>query len=211
MKKILIVSVFTLLGVVTSLAQDKTMSIPKEICNRLEIIEHRDSLLPSIRKETILIDTLNAQIADYKYVANSFEALIKQKSDSITMLTTELHLLKLMLSDSVEIFSDTILTFRKYPLCLEKRMTIISKVIEANNLLSKIEDTVDTLQEKYSVLDDIDKIKYINREIQSDTDKLYDLLETILSLDLSVLSEEQKAYIKPGLTERYNKLQKYFE
>ncbi len=211
MRRILFILLFILIGITDSLAQNRTVSTRSEVCKRLEMIAHRDSTTSNIRKESILIDTLNSQIEDYRYLQKSYEALIKQKSDSIVMLNIEYNKLKLLLSDSIDVFTDTTIVSIEYPLCLEKRMVIISKVIEAEKLLGKIEVTVNSLQEKYAALDDTDRIKYINREIESDTDGLYNLLNDILNLDLSVFSDEQRAYIKPGLTERYNKLQKYFE
>jgi len=51
----------------------------------------------------------------------------------------------------------------------------------------------------------------IRDNIAKDVDDIYTLFEQISNMDQSSLSEEQKTYFKPGLTERYNQFSKYFE
>lgn len=178
---------------------------------RLVNIQQRNSLINTIKKDGILIDTLKAQIVDYISVQNNLFDILYSKNDTINSLKAELSLIRLVLSDSTDVYQSSTLQYTDYPQCLQPKMKIVNRVIEANSLLLKIEKEVDSLLIQYATLDEIDKNKYIGRAILADKDKLYNLLKTILDSDLSILSDLQKEYIKPGLTERYNKLAKYFE
>lgn len=195
----------------TNISFAQLKSTEDNIKMRLFNIQQRDSLINSIKKDEILIDTLKAQIIDYISVQNNLFDILQSKNDTIYSLKAELSLIKLVLSDSTDVYQSSTLQYTDYPQCLQPKMKIVNGVIEANNLLLKIEKEVDSLLIRYADLDDIDKNKYISRAILPDKDKLYDLLKTILDSDLSILSDMQKEYIKPGLTERYNNLKKYFE
>ena len=79
------------------------------------------------------------------------------------------------------------------------------KVCETTEKLSGIQLDEDTQKDAYA------KKKAIRNKIEDNMYKLDNLFTEIDTLNMSSLSDKQKAFYRPGLTERFNNLLIYFE
>lgn len=123
----------------------------------------------------------------------------------VARLEEELSFYQLLVSPGVNVFNETV-DEANVPLCLKEHFGAIQKIIQVRELLEKVEGTIKQLAEENQE----DQVIY--NTIENDMIDLYEMYSEIKGLSLSTFSEEQKAYFKPGLTERYNLIvKKYFE
>ena len=93
------------------------------------------------------------------------------------------------------------------PLCLKSHYELIRKIAKIKEEIEQIKTNIDKgdkLQEEGFFID-------MNKSIKKPIEDLYFLFEEVNAMDMTTLSEEQKKFYRPGLTEQFNKLLKYLE
>lgn len=77
--------------------------------------------------------------------------------------------------------------------------------------IKNLENKITDVQNNSPYATDAEKKIMIKREIEADLNIIDKLFNEVADLDMSTLSEEQKKFYDPGLTERYNKFLIYFK
>lgn len=170
-------------------------------------MESRDSVYARIRHNQVKIDTLLSQLSDAKLCIDYCELDNSILSDSIAVIKSELETFKLLTTPDTTVFH-TYFSQIPIPLCLESHVLLINKIVDLRLNIEMLEKRVEDLKKtiKRANLKEI-----IAEEIETDIMQINSLIVEIKGLDQSSLSEEQKQYFKPGLTERYNNFSIYFE
>lgn len=175
-------------------------------------IARRDSLISSNPlKKDVLIDSLNAQMCDYKRLFDVYEELVSKKNASNDVLQVENKRLKCILTSDTSIFVDPPEIDEDVPVCLKKHISLIQKIGELSNKIKNLENKITDIQNNSPYATETEKKVIIKREIEPDLNIIDKLFNEVANLDMSTLSEEQKKFYDPGLTERYNKFLIYFE
>lgn len=175
-------------------------------------IAKRDSLITSnTLKKDVLIDSLNAQICDYKRLMDVYEESISEKNANNDGLQAENRRLTSWLASDTSVFVNPSEIDDNVPVCLRKHISLIQKIGELADKIKSLEDKIADVQNNSPYATDEEKKIMIKRVIEADLNIIDKLFNEVADLDLSTLSEEQKKYYDPGLTERYNKFLIYFE
>lgn len=175
-------------------------------------IAKRDSLITSnTLKKNVLIDSLNAQICDYKRLMEVYEESISEKNANNDGLQAENKRLTSWLSSDTSVFVNPYEIDDNVPVCLRKHISLIQKIGELADKIKSLEDKIADVQNNSPYATDEEKKIMIKRVIEADLNIIDKLFNEVADLDLSTLSEEQKKFYDPGLTERYNKFLIYFE
>lgn len=170
-------------------------------------IVFRDSLLTEKLSNQTRIDILLNQVNDLKIVSNMFKDSCETLSAVNFDIQTELEMYRTLISPDTSVFH-TSFTNMAVPKCLEPHIALIMKISDLNKTLEEVYNRIETLKQTLSG-DDVDEI--IANQIEEDMFTMNDVFNQIWQSDLSTLSEEQMAFLKPGLTEKYNNLITYFE
>lgn len=175
-------------------------------------IAKRDSLITSnTLKKDVLIDSLNAQICDYKRLMDVYEESISEKNANNDGLQAENRRLTSWLASDTSVFVNPSEIDDNVPVCLRKHISLIQKIGELADKIKSLEDKIVDVQNNSPYATDEEKKIMIKRVIEADLNIIDKLFNEVADLDLSTLSEEQKKFYDPGLTERYNKFLIYFE
>lgn len=175
-------------------------------------IAKRDSLITSnTLKKDVLIDSLNAQICDYKRLMDVYEESISEKNANNDGLQAENKRLTSWLASDTSVFVNPSEIDDNVPVCLRKHISLIQKIGELADKIKSLEDKIADVQNNSPYATDEEKKIMIKRVIEADLNIIDKLFNEVADLDLSTLSEEQKKFYDPGLTERYNKFLIYFE
>ena len=175
-------------------------------------IAKRDSLITSnTLKKDVLIDSLNAQICDYKRLMDVYEESISEKNANNDGLQAENRRLTSWLASDTSVFVNPSEIDDNVPVCLIKHISLIQKIGELADKIKSLEDKIADVQNNSPYATDEEKKIMIKRVIEADLNIIDKLFNEVADLDLSTLSEEQKKFYDPGLTERYNKFLIYFE
>ena len=175
-------------------------------------IAKRDSLITSnTLKKDVLIDSLNAQICDYKRLMDVYEESISEKNANNDGLQAENKRLTSWLAFDTSVFVNPSEIDDNVPVCLRKHISLIQKIGELADKIKSLEDKIADVQNNSPYATDEEKKIIIKRVIEADLNIIDKLFNEVADLDLSTLSEEQKKFYDPGLTERYNKFLIYFE
>ena len=178
---------------------------------KVQIVK-RDSLITSnTLKKDVLIDSLNAQICDYKRLMDVYEESISEKNANNDGLQAENKRLTSWLSSDTSVFVNPYEIDDNVPVCLRKHISLIQKIGELADKIKCLEDKIADVQNNSPYATDEEKKIMIKRVIEADLNIIDKLFNEVADLDLSTLSEEQKKFYDPGLTERYNKFLIYFE
>lgn len=175
-------------------------------------IAKRDSLITSnTLKKDVLIDSLNAQICDYKRLMNVYEESISEKNANNDGLQAENKRLTSWLASDTSVFVNPSEIDDNAPVCLKKHISLIQKIGELADKIKCLEDKIADVQNNSPYATDEEKKIIIKRVIEADLNIIDKLFNDVADLDMNTLSEEQKKFYDPGLTERYNKFLIYFE
>lgn len=175
-------------------------------------IAKRDSLITSnTLKKDVLIDSLNAQICDYKRLMDVYEESISEKNANNDGLQAENKRLTSWLASDTSVFVNPSEIDDNAPVCLRKHISLIQKIGELADKIKSLEDKIADVQNNSPYATDEEKKIMIKRVIEADLNIIDKLFNDVADLDLNTLSEEQKKFYDPGLTERYNKFLIYFE
>lgn len=175
-------------------------------------IAKRDSLITSnTLKKDVLIDSLNAQICDYKRLMEVYEESISEKNANNDGLQAENKRLTSWLASDTSVFVNPSEIDDNAPVCLRKHISLIQKIGELADKIKCLEDKIADVQNNSPYATDEEKKIMIKRVIEADLNIIDKLFNDIADLDMNTLSEEQKKFYDPGLTERYNKFLIYFE
>lgn len=175
-------------------------------------IAKRDSLITSnTLKKDVLIDSLNAQICDYKRLMDVYEESISEKNANNDGLQAENKRLTSWLSSDTNVFVNPPEIDDNTPVCLRKHISLIQKIGELADKIKCLEDKIADVQNNSPYATDEEKKIMIKRVIEADLNIIDKLFNDIADMDMNTLSEEQKKFYDPGLTERYNKFLIYFE
>ena len=175
-------------------------------------IAKRDSLITSnTLKKDVLIDSLNAQICDYKRLMDVYEESISEKNANNDGLQAENKRLTSWLASDTSVFVNPSEIDDNAPVCLRKHISLIQKIGELADKIKSLEDKIADVQNNSPYATDEEKKIIIKRVIEADLNIIDKLFNDVADLDMNTLSEEQKKFYDPGLTERYNKFLIYFE
>jgi len=175
-------------------------------------IAKRDSLITSnTLKKDVLIDSLNAQICDYTRLMDVYEESISEKNANNDGLQAENKRLTSWLASDTSVFVNPSEIDDNVPVCLRKHISLIQKIGELADRIKSLEDKIADVQNNSPYATDEEKKIMIKRVIEADLNIIDKLFNEVADLDMSTLSEEQKKFYDPGLTERYNKFLIYFE
>lgn len=175
-------------------------------------IAKRDSLITSnTLKEDVLIDSLNAQICDYKRLMDVYEESISEKNANNDGLQAENKRLTSWLASDTSVFVNPSEIDDNVPVCLRKHISLIQKIGELADKIKSLEDKIADVQNNSPYATDEEKKIMIKGVIEADLNIIDKLFNEVAELDMSTLSEGQKKFYDPGLTERYNKFLIYFE
>lgn len=205
----LIVLIITITTICSNTAWAQQHSIVDSI--KVHVAE-RDSLIASnILKKDVLIDTLNAQICDYKRLLDVYEELISEKNAINDTLLAENVQFKNILASDTSVFVNPPEIDESLPTCLRKHISLIQKIGELANKIKGLEDKIIDIKNNSPYATEAEKKIIIKREIESDINIIDQLFNAVADLDMSTLSEEQQKFYDPGLTERYNNFLIYFK
>ena len=198
---------------VTTICSNTAWAQQHSVVDSIKVhVAKRDSLITSnTLKKDVLIDTLNAQMRDYKRLLDVYEELISEKNASNDVLHAENVQYKNILASDTSIFVNPPEIDENVPICLIKHISLIQKIGELANKIKSLEDKITDINNNSPYATDAEKKIIIKREIESDINVIDKLFNDVADLDMSTLSEEQKKFYDPGLTERYNKFLIYFE
>lgn len=175
-------------------------------------IAKRNSLITSNPlKKDVLIDSLNSQICDYKRLCDAYEELLSEKNANNDGLQAENKRLMSWLASDTSVFINPPEIDDNVPVCLRKHISLIQKIGELADKIKSLEDKIADVQNNSPYATDSEKKIMIKRVIEADLNIIDKLFNDVADLDMNTLSEEQKKFFDPGLTERYNKFLIYFE
>lgn len=201
MKRLLLTIVILLTTIIFSYSQEYSLDTLRTN------IEYRDSVLVKKMGSQARIDTLNSQVRDLK-------AITKILADSCDVLTEEHRIVKeeldichLMTTPDTTVFH-TSFAQMPVPSCLTYHIELLTKIAELNKSLNDIYAKINDLTR---ILEGDEVKRIIAAQIENEVYALSDAFTAVLQMNLTTLSAEQMAYLKPGLTEKFNNLLTYFE
>ena len=201
MKKCILL-IFIFLGVSHVYAQDVSQ---KRILQ--ERIQNRDTLMNRINKK-VLVDSLKEQIADYRLLTGILMSEAESYSRENQNLKDELNNFFILTSSDTLIFHQNFNAINNIPVCLQERTDIVCSIIELRGKITAAESVAQELEQKLGN----SPVAYaaIREKIEKDLDEIQILIHKIKEMNISSLSDEQRKYFRPGLTDRYNNFKKYF-
>ena len=172
-----------------------------------ERIQNRDTLLNKVNKKE-LADSLKKQIADYRSLTEILVSETESYATENQNLKNELHKYLILTSSDTLIFHQDFSTINHIPVCLQERTDIVRSIIELRGKIAAAESIAQELEQKLGN----SPVAYaaIREKIEKDLDEIQALIHKIKEMNLSSLSDEQRKYFRPGLTDRYNNFKKYF-
>lgn len=170
-------------------------------------VEYRDSSLVMKMSNQARIDTLSNQVKDLKMITKILTDSCDVLTENHRMAIEELDICHLMTTPDTTVFH-TSFAQMPVPSCLTYHIELLTKIAELNKSLNDI----------YAKINDLTRIlkgdevkKIIAAQIENEVYALSDTFTAVLQMNLTTLSAEQMAYLKPGLTEKFNNLLTYFE
>lgn len=169
-------------------------------------IEHRDTIMNKVKKG--LADSLKLQIEDFRHLTKIFTSENEELTFENQNLRDELRKFLVLTSSDTLIFQQNFRAINNIPQCLQERADIVNSIIELRTKITTVENTAQELEQKLGN----SPIAYaaIREKIEKDLDTIQILIHKIKEMNLSLLSDEQQEYFRPGLTDRYNNFKKYF-
>ena len=172
----------------------------------------RDTTIVGLKKKDILIDSLNHQVEDYKMLISLMENELSEKDKKISEQN-------LLLSSDTIVFYTPLNSMNNVPTCMLRHIQLLQKISELRVEIERAEEKVCETTEKLSGIQldedtqkDADaKKKAVRNKIEENMYRLDNLFSEIDTLNMSSLSDKQKTFYRPGLTERFNNLLIYFE
>lgn len=170
-------------------------------------ILNRGDLMSKVNKKE-LPDSLRKQVADYRLLTEILMSEVDGYALENQNLKNELHKYLILTSSDTLIFHQDFSTINNIPVCLKERTDIVRSIIELRGKIVAAESIAQELEQKLGN----SPIAYaaIREKIEKDLDEIQTLIHKIKGMTLSTLSDEQKNYFRPGLTDRYNNFKKYF-
>lgn len=206
--KIIVILSFILLGLQNLGAQ--TTSESCDITNIFSRIGNRDTIVRDIKKKDVLIDTLYAQVNDYKEVVSILKQNISDYDKENQTISHYLDIKNLLISSDTIVFSKEFSDIVEIPFCLKQHAQIIKKIIQVKLKIEQVEYQIADISKRLQGLN-IDSKEAIRKSIEKEVFELDAMIGELVEMDLSTLSNVQKEYFRPRLTNRYNKFQIYFE
>lgn len=178
---------------------------------KVQVVKRDSLIMSNALKKDVLIDSLNAQICDYKRLMDAYEELISEKNANNDALKAENQRLMSWLASDTSVFVNPLEIDDNIPICLRKHISLIQKIGALADKIKSLEDKIIDVQNNSPYATDAEKKIMIKRVIEADLNIIDKFFNEVVDLDMSTLSEEQKKLYDPGLTERYNKFLIYFE
>lgn len=206
--KIIVILTFILFGLQNLGAQ--TTSDSCDIMNILSRIGNRDTTVRDIKKKDVLIDTLYAQVNDYRNLVNILNQSVSVFDEENQTISRYLDIKNLLTSSDTIVFSKEFFDIVEIPVCLKQHAQIIKKIVQVKLKIEQVEYQIIDISKRLQGLN-IDVKEAIRKSIEKEVFELDAMIGELVEMDLSTLSNVQKEYFRPRLTNRYNKFQIYFE
>lgn len=173
-------------------------------------IEYCDSILNVSKKKDEISKTQVLLINCLRDLSQILERKTEGLEKSLNTLTSKVELYDHLLASDTTVFSMELPDEKVVPFSLKEHVRIIKLIQELQNNICKVESDIDRTNEKIKDLP-VDRNTTIRKLIEKDVLKIDSQISDLENVDLRSLSEEQKNFFKPYLTERYNNFLKYFE
>lgn len=173
-------------------------------------IEYCDSVLNESKKKDEISKTQVLLINCLRDLSQILERKTEGLEKSLNTLTSKVELYDHLLASDTTVFSMELPDEKVVPFSLKEHVRIIKLIQELQNNICKVESDIDRTNEKIKDLP-VDRNTTIRKLIEKDVLKIDSQISDLENVDLRSLSEEQKNFFKPYLTERYNNFLKYFE
>lgn len=173
-------------------------------------IEHCDSILCHSKKKD---EISKIQVQLINNLRNLTQLLIENNNrseENIITLNSKVKLYDCLLISDTTVFSMDLPDEKTVPFCLKEHIHIVKLIQELQSNISKVESDINKTKEVIKDLP-VDENKTIRKLIEKDVLMIDHQISDLEKVDLRSLSDEQKYYFKPYLTERYNNFLKYFE
>ena len=171
--------------------------------NSKPIKRQKDQLIGSLQDKT---QRLNAKVGVMADSISGLNAKLQAISDENKKMEEKLQIL----SDDLDIFRHAPYALDCIPPSLHEHFNCINKVIEVENKITAVENTISKIKSVGSANTDATK-DYIRNSIQNDVNSIADTLMSLIDTGMPTFSPAQQQYVKPGLTERYNRFSIYFK
>lgn len=201
MKHIYLTIMFCVLNMTLSSAQELAIDTLKRR------VEYRDSSLVMKMSNQARIDTLSSQVKDLKMITKILTDSCDVLTENHRIAIEELDIYHLMTTPDTTVFH-TSFAQMPVPSCLTYHIELLTKIAELNKSLDDIYTKISDLTR---ILEGDEVKKIIAAQIENEVYALSDAFTVVLQMNLTTLSAEQMAYLKPGLTEKFNNLLTYFE
>lgn len=201
MKHIYLTIMFCVLNMTLSSAQELAIDTLKRR------VEYRDSSLVMKMSNQARIDTLSSQVKDLKMITKILTDSCDVLTENHRIAIEELDIYHLMTTPDTTVFH-TSFAQMPVPSCLTYHIELLTKIAELNKSLNDIYAKINDLTR---ILEGDEVKKIIAAQIENEVYALSDAFTAVLQMNLTTLSAEQMAYLKPGLTEKFNNLLTYFE
>lgn len=201
MKHIYLTIMFCVLNMTLSSAQELAIDTLKRR------VEYRDSSLVMKMSNQARIDTLSSQVKDLKMITKILTDSYDVLTENHRIAIEELDIYHLMTTPDTTVFH-TSFAQMPVPSCLTYHIELLTKIAELNKSLDDIYTKISDLTR---ILEGDEVKKIIAAQIENEVYALSDAFTVVLQMNLTTLSAEQMAYLKPGLTEKFNNLLTYFE
>lgn len=201
MKHIYLTIMFCVLNMTLSSAQELAIDTLKRR------VEYRDSSLVMKMSNQARIDTLSSQVKDLKMITKILTDSCDILTENHRIAIEELDIYHLMTTPDTTVFH-TSFAQMPVPSCLTYHIELLTKIAELNKSLDDIYTKISDLTR---ILEGDEVKKIIAAQIENEVYALSDAFTVVLQMNLTTLSAEQMAYLKPGLTEKFNNLLTYFE
>lgn len=173
-------------------------------------IEYCDSVLNESKKKDEISKTQVLLINCLRDLSQILERKTEGLEKSLNTLSSKVELYDHLLASDTTVFSMELPDEKVVPFSLKEHVHIIKLIQELQNNICKVESDIHRANEKIKDLP-VDRNTTIRKLIEKDVLKIDSQISDLENVDLRSLSEEQKNFFKPHLTERYNKFLKYFE
>lgn len=224
MKRILSIIIVAGIANLTCSSQSIEGMHNSDIESIMSEIKRCDSILSHSKKKDEISMAKDIQIAEYRKLSAILQQTIDDKNrnyavltDSHESLNTEyvtlshkLNFYEKLLSNDTIVFSMELPKDEDVPPCLKSHVNVIREIQKVERNIRKVELMIEETNEKLKDLP-VDKKSTIKKLINDDVMKLDKQLTLVERMDFKTLSEEQKKYFKPYLTERYNKFLEYYK
>ena len=156
-----------------------------------------------------LSDSLKVQIEDFRQLTDILTEEIKNYSEENQNLKNELHKFLVLTTPDTVIFNQNFKAIGDIPLCLKERVSVINSIIELREKIVSEENVAQELEKKMGKTHDA--YVTIREKIEKNLYEIQDLINKIKAMNLNTLSDEQRNYFRPALTDRFNNFSKYFK